>query len=296
MPDFGIMRGFNEKLFGDKLVAGQLPINLGLIGSQDVSLLLLDLYPNAAAAYSLRKLKATYTGNAIRVRRTDLTESDIGFDGLGNLDTTALLAFTGTGALDNGFITTWYDQSGNGRNAAQATALSQPQIVSAGSTITENNKPTIRWNNVAGKLLRSPSFTGGAIDSSFSVVKITTQGTAFMDGLTTNNISFWSTNTAGSFRVYAGIVDVVSSIFFINTQSLMTAIVNGSSSILKVNNTQVTSRNFGTNVRDGVSIGGLGATSNPLDGNIQEIIIYPSNQNSNSAGIETNINTYYAIY
>jgi len=33
MPDFGIFRGFNEKLFGDKLVAGQLPTQLGLIGS-----------------------------------------------------------------------------------------------------------------------------------------------------------------------------------------------------------------------------------------------------------------------
>jgi hypothetical protein len=36
MPDFGIMRGFNEKLFGDKLVAGQLPTQLGIIGSQEV--------------------------------------------------------------------------------------------------------------------------------------------------------------------------------------------------------------------------------------------------------------------
>ena len=35
MPDFGIMRGFNEKVFGDKLVAGQLPTQLGLIGSTD---------------------------------------------------------------------------------------------------------------------------------------------------------------------------------------------------------------------------------------------------------------------
>lgn len=34
MPDFGIFRGFNEKLFGDKLVAGQLPTQLGLIGSE----------------------------------------------------------------------------------------------------------------------------------------------------------------------------------------------------------------------------------------------------------------------
>ena len=36
MPDFGIMRGFNEKLFGDKLVAGQLPTQLGLIGSENI--------------------------------------------------------------------------------------------------------------------------------------------------------------------------------------------------------------------------------------------------------------------
>ena len=34
MPDFGIFRGFNEKLFGDKLYAGQLPTQLGLIGSE----------------------------------------------------------------------------------------------------------------------------------------------------------------------------------------------------------------------------------------------------------------------
>ena len=33
MPDFGIFRGFADKLFGDKLVAGQLPTFLGLVGS-----------------------------------------------------------------------------------------------------------------------------------------------------------------------------------------------------------------------------------------------------------------------
>ena len=33
MPDFGIFRGFNDKLFGDKLYAGQLPTQLGTIGS-----------------------------------------------------------------------------------------------------------------------------------------------------------------------------------------------------------------------------------------------------------------------
>ena len=94
---------------------------------------LLDSYPGAAAAYSVRLLKSTYTGSAIRVRRSsDNAESDIGFSG-GNLDTSALTTFCGAG---NGFVTTWYDQSGGGNNLTQTTAAQQPQIVSSGSVIT----------------------------------------------------------------------------------------------------------------------------------------------------------------
>ena len=43
---------------------------------------LLDLFPNAAAAYSLRKLRIAYSGNAIRVRKevsAVSSETDIGF-------------------------------------------------------------------------------------------------------------------------------------------------------------------------------------------------------------------------
>jgi surface protein len=71
---------------------------------------LLDTYPNAAAAYSLRLLRSAYTGSAIRVRRSsDNTEQDIGFVS-NELDTSALTTFcSGT----NGFVKTWYDQSGN---------------------------------------------------------------------------------------------------------------------------------------------------------------------------------------
>jgi len=55
---------------------------------------LLDLFPNAAAAYSLRKLRAAYSGSAVRVRRSsDNTEQDIGFTTQGELDTTSLLSF-----------------------------------------------------------------------------------------------------------------------------------------------------------------------------------------------------------
>jgi hypothetical protein len=48
MPDFGIFRGFNDKLFGDKLYAGQLPTQLGIIGSEEV----FDTDPDALAFFA----------------------------------------------------------------------------------------------------------------------------------------------------------------------------------------------------------------------------------------------------
>lgn len=57
--------------------------------------LLLDTYPNAAVAYSLRKLRTAYSGSAIRVRRSsDNTEQDIVFSG-NDLDTQTMLDFVG---------------------------------------------------------------------------------------------------------------------------------------------------------------------------------------------------------
>lgn len=97
-----------------------------------------------SAAYGLRRLRRLYTGFCIRVRRSsDNAQLDIGFDSQGNLDILALLAFVGTGS---GFVTIWYDQSGNGRNATQTTAGSQPRIVNAGVLDIANGKPAIRFN------------------------------------------------------------------------------------------------------------------------------------------------------
>ena len=97
---------------------------------------LLDLFP-ATVAYSLRKLRAGQT-RAIRVRRSsDNAEQDIGFVG-NELDTASLLSFCGVG---DGFVTTWYDQSGNGRNAQ---AITQPNIVTSGVIDLLNTKPAIR--------------------------------------------------------------------------------------------------------------------------------------------------------
>jgi hypothetical protein len=61
---------------------------------------ILDVYGDAASAFSLRKLSQYYTGSAIRVRRSsDNSELDIGFDATGSLDEASLSSFVGSGNL-----------------------------------------------------------------------------------------------------------------------------------------------------------------------------------------------------
>ncbi|MCC8424742.1 MBG domain-containing protein, partial [Mucilaginibacter sp. UR6-11] len=95
----------------------------------------------AVAAYSLNKLSSTYSGVAIQVRRSnDDAVQDIGFTPGGYLDTTALKAFVGS---NNGYVTIWYDQSGNTRNLTQTNSSRQPSIVNAGTIYRRNGLPTL---------------------------------------------------------------------------------------------------------------------------------------------------------
>lgn len=116
------------------IVAGQ--------AARPTGTLLLDLVPGAARAFGLRKLRTNYAGAAIRVvRSSDSAQQDIGFDGSGELDTAALLAFVGSG---NGVITTWYDQSGNAAHATDGgTTSRRPRIVNAGALDTLGGKPAV---------------------------------------------------------------------------------------------------------------------------------------------------------
>jgi hypothetical protein len=83
-----------------------------------------------AAAFSMRRLSSAHTGPLMRVRRSsDNAEADIGFTLPGAMDEAALLTHCGAG---NGFVVTWYDQSGNNRHFSQAVAAAQPRIVTDG--------------------------------------------------------------------------------------------------------------------------------------------------------------------
>ena len=62
----------------------------------------------------------------------------------------------------NGFITTWYDQSGNGRHATQTVVVRQPSIVTAGVVRVDGaGKPQVYFDGIS-HAMNGPVYTAGA--------------------------------------------------------------------------------------------------------------------------------------
>jgi hypothetical protein len=285
--------------------------------------LLLDLYPNAAAAYSLRKLRNAYTGSAIRVRRSsDNAEQDIGFVA-GDLDTSALTTFCGAG---NGFVTTWYDQSGNNYHATQSSATFQPAIVSSGTVITVSGigspKPALSFDGSNDRLTISGSQSyfkfihDGSLASVMSVSRVLSNSNL---GLLGNNAgsssnvgvffqsNIFSVRTAISIGVPGVFAPDVSTptntigafqYLLLNQIDTNTSVVadraklyiNNGSAYSNTANNAVSSANATFDFQ----IGAMGNNVLPFNGNHQEVVIY--NSFPNRSGISSNINSYYGIY
>jgi hypothetical protein len=281
----------------------------GIVGSQIQSYaFLLDTYTSAAAAYSLRKLRSAYTGSAIRVRRSsDNTETDIGFSSAFGLDTTSLTSFcSGT----NGFVTKWYDQRGNSRDAPHTTAANQPQIVSSGAVINLNGKAAMQFDG-SNDGLNTPALTLSN-NSYFSVYKQNLEtvtnnfGYIFADNSISQNLSLYDNNTAPNqnkryvFNNPNVLFDGVST----NAQELMAQFYPTASPYLNlfINGSAQTFSSLPslpiTIVSQTLSLMYLNSSGGVhySIGNMQEFISYNSNQLTNLTGINTNINSYYGIY
>jgi hypothetical protein len=273
-----------------------------ILASTPPPALLLDTYPNATVAYSLRKLRTAYTGAAIRVRRTDLAEQDISFDSNGDLDTTALLSFVGTGVLNNGFITTWYDQSGNANNSTQATALSQAQIVLSGNLIldVDTNKITSTWTADRYALT-----TGISSNTKYLSISMFRRGATTSDILThlgnststTPSLLLWlGAGTSYSIRSYMPTL-----LAFQNLTTTGRCIITSlkDAANLKVgyrNGVQLTTTATEAPTAGTLNTFGQVSTAIFTSGQYQEYIYWDSEQSANRTAIEDNINTYWDAY
>jgi hypothetical protein len=247
-------------------------------------------YQGLAAAYSVRKVVSSYTGSAMMVQSASVSQS-IGFDANGNLDTASLASFAGSG---DAFVKIWYDQSGNGRDATQTTLANQPQIVSGGSVITLNGKPSIE--NSSGKQLAIASSNIFAINFTTFVINPTNannNATLFRQTYQ-NSTLIRSWTGGGRFRHNNGaeITYTDTNTLLIQTQTVTPAIQIFKNGILKAS--------AGTNgVQTPLNVESylLNSGFNEFfGGKCSEAIFYTSDQSSNRTSIENDINSYYSIY
>jgi hypothetical protein len=273
---------------------------------------LLDLYPDASAAYSLRKLRNDYTGDAIRVRidTTGQPTYEIGFDSNGELDTASLLSFAGS---NDAYVHTWYDQSLTGANTVtQVDASKQPKIVNSGSVVTMSGKPAMDTSNLPGSGLykTNASAVKSANSSSSIFAAYRDSDTAASTG---HLFAYGSTDIRLAYLGDGATARARSQVWDIN-QSAITAEITAPSITAHIVSS-IRGQNFSTIFSDGVqgenktglqipssnTSGTLSAFtfsngSFSFEGFYSELLFYPSDQSANRTGIESNINDYYTIY
>jgi hypothetical protein len=133
------------------LLCGLMP---GTLLAQNVLNMTGNPTATAIAAFSVRQLSSAYAGKCMQVRRSsDNTPQTIGFTTAGDLDTATLKTFVGSGT---GYVSIWYDQSGNGLNAVQPTNADQPTIMSGGVINRDNGQPSVYTNGTNGFLYYQP--------------------------------------------------------------------------------------------------------------------------------------------
>ena len=313
---------------------GQIYIDSYRFGAAVSDDLLLDSFPTAELALSLRKLDKDYTGNCITIQKDNGDTSNVAFSG-NYLDTAAVKTFCGTGAGDSCRVRVWFDQSGSARNFRMDTAAQQPLIMINGELTYDNGEVAARFDG-SNDYMVIPNSTStfnfvhnGNTATIFTVNRygnVANPNTpyGFIGNCNGNSdqIGFalayddrgsLSRNDAVSYLVpNGGGVDY--SAFILSNDKITPNQINISYTLIDANNATAANRmyvaingdaTFNTNTAN-VNPSASNATGNlqigrppgasPMLGAIQEIILYDADKSSDRTAIRDNINRFYSIY
>ncbi len=282
-----------------------------IITYQETAIGFLNDYPNAQAAYSLRKLDGDYTGDAIEVRNNLGQLLDVGFDSNGDLDTAAILTHVGSG---NGTIRTWYDQSGNNRDFVQTASSLQPRIATSGVIEeADNGLPAALFaNDYMDTSAFAPNPNGAYNFALVSQYDLVNQTQATATGWASSNSSqnyLQQMQSSGKIRwavrysdnqlprpdaTNAGSANVV----YLQTATFATgtceAFYNGTQELDKFSQTLNGNPNNASVVH---RLGALNTTGTQLvRGYVQEFIIWSNSTAHNAEEISNDMNDYYNAF
>jgi len=225
----------------------------------------------------------------------------------------------------DGFVETWYDQSGNGNDAVQGTAGSQPKIVDAGVLVTDRDGK-IALNGKSASLDMPSNAPMLSLDGTYSLFAAVDLPDQTLGNDTFNDfIKFESSGSGGasadrkplwSIARVTGKLNCSTPSFggaggstnatFTGTKAaqLLTNICNPALStgnnLLYNSGSLIDSSDTATEVNTQTLTGSsaklFDLQETTVETFLSEVIYYPSDQSANRVAIETNINNQYDIY
>lgn len=300
------MLGNDQKLIGDTRP----------VYKEKYSEFLLQQFPNASAAFSLRRLSGTYFGPCIRIRRdNDDAETDIFFNSVGIVNTLAIASFCGTNTAK---IKIWYDQSGNSLDAVQTDNTQQAFIYNGSTFVTSNGKLALDFesggpsNYLLGNVLNiNPAISAVAVAErssgpayiygNFIYSKTALAGVADryfvcnlstdkLWGLTNNaNVSFFIKD-AGEFPINTQFISGQKIISNTVCEGYLNNLLIGTDNPFTVNPTSYNFRIGASSDPSGVNV----ASGSEWKGLISEAIFYESDQNI--PAIISAVNNFYSTF
>ena len=260
-----------------------------------------------------------YTSNALALGSTNATIANFTFKVpeffvySGSLSTTRGLIedningyyniFTQSLASGSGYVTKWYDQSGNNKHATQTTNAKQPLILRSGSVFLENQKPAILFTGTptgfsAGTITSTPS------DYSIYYVKNAKGGGnpwLIMFGNSSYLTQTYPGNATNFYLQDGAGRTLVGTSATLQTQHVGEIYLNSSnnSDSRAYENNAIQKQGFTTGTYSKVAIPNLLISAwdyGYYTGSAQEIIISTNNHLPVRSSIVSNINSYYRIY
>ena len=218
----------------------------------------------------------------------------------------------------NGFVTTWYDQSGNGLHAEQTVAVRQPIIVENGTfqngikfthTDTTNGKRLFFFKTTAELGTEFALVWVGTYSGSSGFVKNVLGATRNVQGYnpgaiglsirpTSNNFRFINEQTGTNRQVLISTQTLAA-----DTLGVVFASYDDDSALISVNGTANTSTFSSTvltntrvfNIMNSTATNGTYRTQESPEGIIREAIVFDTNQVNNRTAIEANVASHYNI-
>lgn len=166
-------------------------------------------------------------------------------------------------------VSQWDDQSGNGRHLKQGTDTNRPAL-QADNTILFDG---------ADNFLVCDAFTLNQPTTVYILFKQVswTIDDRIYDGNTLNAMGFRQDSATPQINIIAGATGPISTALAIGVYGVVSAVFNGASSVLQVNNNTPTVGNAGAGNAGGFTLGARGAGAGASASNVQakEIIIFP---------------------